>query len=267
MIPKYYKTLEIQCILDMLILAGDAIMNVYHSHDLGVERKTDQSPVTKADIASNQIIVDFLMEMDDSIPILSEEMAMIDYAERSHWQRCWIIDPLDGTREFITHSQDFCINVALVENQEPTLGFVYLPVKKLCYIGVNGVGAFKIFNHDIAQIRVNTFNTEDPNLRIPVSKSYLDNETTTYIEQHFVSPNLQPCGAGLKFAHVAEGLADIYPRCQGIMEWDVAAGHALIKSAGGNIKNLYTGQELRYNQVSLKLPHFVASGKISKNLD
>jgi 3'(2'), 5'-bisphosphate nucleotidase len=267
MIPKYYKTIEIQSIIDMLVLAGDAIMNVYHSEDLGIKHKTDQSPVTKADIASNQIIVDFLMEMDDSIPILSEEMATIDYTERSHWQRCWIIDPLDGTREFITHSQDFCINVALVENQEPTLGFVYLPVKKLCYIGVNGVGAFKIFNHDLAQIRVNTFSTKDPNLRIPVSKSYLDNETTNYIEQHFVSPILQPCGAGLKFAHVAEGLADIYPRCQSIMEWDVAAGHALIKSAGGNINNLYTGQELRYNQVSLKLPHFVASGKMSKNLD
>jgi 3'(2'), 5'-bisphosphate nucleotidase len=254
----HYNDIDIIDIISCLRAAGDAIISVY-KQPITIDTKADLSPVTIADLRSNDIITSFLSEKYPDIPIISEESQETSYAERRYWRRVWILDPLDGTREFINHSDDFCINLALIEDGRPTLGLMYLPVTRKTYWGTPSQGAFRLLDEEITQIYASNIAASAKNLRVPVSKNHLDQSTLDHIDT-LSDPILIPLGSALKFLYIADGRADYYPRLAHIMEWDVAAGHAIIAAAGGNVLEYLTSQPLTYNKQNLRNPYFIAIG-------
>ncbi len=253
-----YQDININAIIACLQQAGEGIMSFYHN-SYTVDTKSDESPVTEADVLSNDIITRFLEKNYLTIPIISEESSAPDYDIRKSWDRVWILDPLDGTKEFIKKTDHFCINLALIENGKPTLGFIYLPVTGEVFYGANGHGAFCKNGSDTHQITVHDFDINSSGLRVPISKSHLDDLTLAQINT-LDNPCLMPLGSALKFIYIADGLADYYPRMINIMEWDVAAGHAIIDAAGGTIVDFNTRKPLTYNKPSLQNPFFIAMG-------
>lgn len=239
--------------------AGKDIMDIYDdpAADFGIERKADNSPLTRADKAAHARIVSYLDST--GIPVLSEEGAHLPYEQRRQWHRLWIVDPLDGTKEFIKRNGEFTVNIALVEDGTPVMGVIYVPVKRVLYYG-SPEGAFK---------RVP--DTDGPAIRLPqpkgaaayrvvASRSHLSPETETFInELRREHPDLQlvSSGSSLKICLVAEGAADIYPRHAPTMEWDTAAGHAIALAAGHQMVDATTGQPLVYNKPDLHNPWFI----------
>ncbi|GAC1303671.1 MAG: 3'(2'),5'-bisphosphate nucleotidase CysQ [Steroidobacteraceae bacterium] len=222
--------------------AAAAIMQIYDGA-FTVERKNDDSPLTAADLESQRIILEGLEVLTPRIPVLSEESAHAPWAERRDWQRLWIVDPLDGTREFVKRNGEFTINVALIDNHEPLLGIVAAPAKQVLYWGVAGVGAFRR-THDAADSRIHVAPPQNP-LRVVGSRSHLSADTARYLET--VGPHvLSGVGSSLKFCLIAEGAADLYPRFGPTSEWDTAAGQAILEAAGGRVTRL-DGHRLRYN--------------------
>jgi len=231
--------------------AGAAIMEVYHSGDSGETSKADNSPLTLADLAAHRIIVEELAGLTPDIAILSEEAADIAYPVRSQWTRYWLVDPLDGTREFIKRNGEFTVNIALIESGEPVLGVVYAPVLDVCYYGARGTGAFVQRGNAAAQPIAVKPHTAGETIRVVASRS----RTEALLKQ------LGDCqcismGSSLKLCLVAEGEAHFYPRLGPTMEWDTAAAHAVVNAAGGIVCNL-AGEELRYNKVDLHNPEFL----------
>lgn len=241
--------------------AGEEILAIYRGQII-VETKADFSPVTAADLAAHKVIVDGLKQLTSGVPVLSEESAAIPFAERKNWQRYWLVDPLDGTKEFIEKNGEFTVNVALIENHEPIFGVVYAPVLNICYFATRGVGAFKQENNLTQQIHANKEIGEKIN--VATSRRHGLNKLQYFLQQigdHTVVHR----GSALKFGLVAEGQADIYPRLGPTSEWDTAAAQCVLEEAGGAVIDL-AGNPLRYNtKDSLENPEFIAIGDTHQN--
>ncbi|MCG6933967.1 MAG: 3'(2'),5'-bisphosphate nucleotidase CysQ [Gallionella sp.] len=244
--------------------AGAAIMAVYQSGETGETAKADNSPLTLADLAAHRIIVEELTGMTPDIPILSEEAADIAYPVRSQWTRYWLVDPLDGTREFIKRNGEFTVNIALIESGEPVLGVVYVPVPDKCYYGARGNGAFLQHGNAPAQpITAKSRSAGEP-IRIVASRSHRDARTETLLERLGEHQTIS-MGSSLKLCLVAEGAAHLYPRLGPTMEWDTAAAHAVVNAAGGIVCDT-AGEELRYNKIDLHNPEFLVLPAADKAL-
>ena len=234
--------------------AGEAIMEVYRSGDAGTTSKADKSPLTLADLASHRAIVKGLKKLTPNLPVLSEEAANIAYAERKRWTCYWLVDPLDGTKEFIKRNGEFTVNIALIENGAPVMGVVYAPVLEVCYYAARGAGAFVQRGNSAAQSIKVRLHEAGQTIKIVASRSHSDARTTALLEQLGASVSVS-MGSSLKFCLVAEGAAHFYPRLGPTMEWDTAAAHAIVNEAGGTVCDS-AGQELHYNKADLHNPEF-----------
>lgn len=262
--------LLLETALKAALKAGEEILKIYNgpASDFEIEHKADQSPLTIADRKSNEIIMEYLLATP--YPVISEENKTTDYAIRKQWQTVWIVDPLDGTKEFIKRNGEFTVNIALTDNGTPILGVIYIPVKKILYYGTLKGGAYRIENMTPASA-TDWSKTERQATRLPLhrtdstytvvaSRSHLSGETETFIrqlQQQHPQVKLISIGSSIKICLVAEGSADVYPRFAPTMEWDTAAGHAIALAAG---KGLYRedGQTpLNYNKENLLNPWFI----------
>ena len=252
--PNYSK--ELQIALEAAVKAGENIMEVYNSTEsINYERKADDSPLTIADKKSHNTIIDFLKDTD--IDIISEESKSIEYQERKNWEEYWLIDPLDGTKEFIKKNGEFTVNIALIKNNKPHLGIVYCPVKKILYWNDNDKKVFKREKEETREIKKRkSINENEEGLRVVVSRSHMSEETSEYINK-LTRPELISCGSSLKFLYIADNKADIYPRFGPTMEWDTAAAHSILNALEIHVINLDTGRELSYNKENLLNPYFI----------
>lgn len=249
-------------VIAIAIDAGKAIMKVYDGPANTVIFKSDQSPLTEADLASHHIIISGLGQLDTNWPILSEESTHIPVQQRMDWQRFWLIDPLDGTKEFIKRNGEFTVNIALIDNGLPVLGIVYAPALDVCYSGARGLGAFvKHGNAEIQRIEVKKRRANET-IRVVSSRSHGDPRTTALLNQ-LGEHECISMGSSLKLCLVAEGVAHLYPRLGPTMEWDTAAAHAVVIEAGGTVCDL-SGNELNYNKADLHNPEFFVLGKTEK---
>lgn len=245
-------------------MAGAAILRIYNDPTVSgqVDYKSDNSPLTLADRAANEVIVRGLKDLTPEIPILSEEEKEVPYTERSQWNRFWLVDPLDGTKEFVKRNGEFTVNIALVEAGKPVLGVVYIPVKDETYYAVKGLGAFYTAgNAKASGIQSTSFTMKDAGLRLVCSRSHMSAEVEAYLQQ-FRNPETVSMGSSLKFMLIANGNADIYPRLAPTMEWDTGAAQIIVEEAGGKVIDQETGLPLRYNKAVLRNPHFIAFGKM-----
>lgn len=241
------------------IAAGNAVMEIYESDDFGIESKEDDSPLTRADRVSNQIICDRLSELFPNTPIISEENKAIPYEERKDFEYCWMIDPIDGTKEFINKNGQFTVNIALIHNHETIGGVVYAPALKELYYAFQNHGAFMVKEDVQAPLKANQFNKSEEGLRIVCSKSHLNEATEAFIKD-FDNPEKVPMGSSLKFVIIAMGKADVYPRLAPTMEWDTAAAQIILEEAGGRVIRADNGEKVTYNKEDLLNPHFIAYG-------
>ncbi len=245
-------------VIDIARRAGAAILEVYASAEFTVTSKADASPLTEADLRAHRTIVEGLHALTPDWPVLSEESAHIEYRERAHWQRYWLVDPLDGTREFLSRNGEFTVNIALIEDHEPVLGVVYAPAQDLLYYGIPGVGAFRVRDDQSATPIVVQRHAGSP-VRIVGSRSHRGDSLEHLLSQ--VGPHeLVTIGSSLKLCMVAEGSADLYPRLGATSEWDTAAAHAVVLAAGGLVTSTQ-GTPLSYNRgPQLLNPHFLVYG-------
>ena len=243
--------------------AGAAILEIYQEADFGVETKEDSSPLTRADRAANEVIVDGLRALTFQAPIISEENKTVPYSEREQYTRFWLVDPLDGTKEFIKRNGDFTVNIALIESGTPTLGVAYVPDHDELYYAVKEQGAFLEKEGERTRLEANSFTMQDPGLRVVASRSHLNEETKAFFEQ-LTDPEVISRGSSLKLLILAAGGAEIYPRLGPTMEWDIAAAHIVLTEAGGHVIDHETGRELRYNKPSMLNPYFVAYGAVEE---
>ena len=244
--------------------AAEEIMRVYQDprQNFDIEVKSDKSPLTRADRAAHKCIVRHLSET--GIPILSEEGAHLPYEERKEWHRLWVVDPLDGTKEFIKKNGEFTVNIALVEDGSPVLGVILVPVTGIMYFGIVGMGAWKAASDSLGNekevLHLDGDAEREDVYTIVASRSHLNPETEQYINQMrnlHKAVKLISSGSSLKICLVAEGKADVYPRFAPTMEWDTAAGDAIIRASGKQIVNAETGQPLIYNKPDLHNPWFI----------
>jgi len=240
--------------------AGKAILEIYLSGEFDVEMKGDNSPLTKADTASHNVIMSFLTKTN--IPVLSEEGKAIAYEERKDWGQLWIVDPIDGTKEFIKRNGEFTVNIALIENQKTLIGVIFVPVTGELYFSTIEMGAFKVNvdldNFDIESLISNgnklPLEREDKTFTIVASRSHMSAETREYIQQMrelHGEVKLISKGSSLKLCMVAEGTANCYPRFAPTMEWDTAAGQAICEHAGFKVIDWGTKQDMLYNREDL----------------
>ena len=259
-----FKKLLLQAI-NSSIEGGDAIMSVYSS-DFSVEHKQDNSPLTLADKKCHEII-DSRLKLTD-IPCLSEEGSDIDYEERKNWEYYWLVDPLDGTKEFVKRNGEFTVNIALIFNCIPFMGVIYVPVKKELYFAMEGLGSYKVKINDLvdsldellsAAIKLPINDSRDV-YTIVGSRSHMSSETKDFFEKkkkEYGNVEVLSVGSSLKLCMVAEGKPDAYPRYAPTMEWDTAAGHAIAKYAGFSVKQYNSSQDLCYNKKNLLNPWFL----------
>lgn len=237
--------------------AGDRILEVYAT-DFDVQSKDDESPLTQADLASHNTIVAGLAELAPDIPIISEEGGLAPYAERREWHRYWLIDPLDGTKEFVNRNGEFTVNIALIVAGEPVIGIVRVPVHKKTYVGCEGYGADRR-DADGQPQRIHVAKAAGTPPRIVGSRSHRGASLDAFLE-NLGKFDMVPMGSSLKFCVVAEGGADVYPRLGPTSEWDTAAAQAVVEQAGGKVVTT-DGKQLAYNQKDDILnPWFVVIG-------
>ena len=255
--------LEYLClnVIDIARVAGNKILEIYNS-DFDIEKKQDQTPLTTADIAAHNIIVDSLSQLTPEIPILSEESEYIPYDIRKQWQRYWLVDPLDGTREFIKRNGEFTVNIALIENHRSIIGVIYSPVLKIDYFAWQDGGAFKLDGSKQHQpIRVRSLKNK---IIVAGSRSHGSEKQRAYIDR-LGDIELITMGSSLKSCIVAEGKADIYPRLGPTSEWDTAAAQCIVEQAGGHMTTIDM-QPMRYNSKdSLLNPEFFVFGDKSRD--
>lgn len=251
---KYSKELEIA--LAAALEAGNEIMDVYNNtEDINYEKKSDDSPLTIADKRSHNKIMSFLEET--SINVISEESKSIEYNERRNWEEYWLVDPLDGTKEFIKKNGEFTVNIALIKNNKPHLGIVYCPTQKTLYYNDHEKNVYKKVGEDLTTLnKRNSVNESAEGLRVVVSRSHMSEETSEYVSK-LSEPKLISCGSSLKFLYIADDKADIYPRFGPTMEWDTGAAHSILNALDIQVINLETGRELSYNKENLLNPHFI----------
>lgn len=256
--------------IDAALAAGEKILSIYNdpNSDFQVEKKADNSPLTIADCAAHEVICRLLA--DTPYPILSEEGKSKSYEERKAWKELWIVDPLDGTKEFIKRNGEFTVNIAFVQDSIPRMGVIYLPVKHILYFAMEGLGAYKltdVTSHEdasleelIAKAVRLPIEAEHNKYVIVASRSHSTPETEKFVEEaRAVHPNVEliSSGSSIKICLVAEGVADVYPRFAPTMEWDTAAGHAIVRAAGGEIYRTDAATPLRYNKEDLLNPWFI----------
>ncbi len=232
--------------------AASEIMKFYEAKDYDVKVKSDNSPVTDADMASHNLICKRLAEISE-YPILSEENP-VEYNIRKGWNRYWLVDPLDGTKDFIKRTDDFTVNIALIENGEPVLGVVVIPARSETYYAEKGKGAFKKTKEATTKIYADSSRTK---LCCAVSRFHLSDETVDFCKRHDIEAQ-EAYGSSLKLCKIAEGTVDVYPRLSPTMEWDIAAGHCIVNEGGGHVLSCVTKEPLRYNKESLLNDSFVA---------
>ncbi len=242
--------------------AGAAILSVYGNvADMPIELKDDQSPLTLADKASNDIITSGLVQLDPKFPIISEESKQIPYEVRKEYEYYWLVDPLDGTKEFLKRNGEFTVNIALVHRNEPVLGVVFVPALDEMYWAVRGEGAFLESKGERIKLEVSSFSLSDSQLNVVCSRSHLSDATQAFIDS-LNEPNLVSKGSALKFLIVAKGEAHIYPRLSTTSEWDTCPAQLILEEAGGSVIDQETGKRMQYNKESLLNHHFIAYGKI-----
>jgi 3'(2'), 5'-bisphosphate nucleotidase len=237
--------------------AGEAIMQHYQA-GIEVQRKEDNSPLTQADLAAHKIIEAGLSALVPDLPVLSEESAAIPFSTRRQWDKYWLVDPLDGTREFIKRNGEFTVNIALIEHHQPVMGVVYAPALNLLFYAAKGHGAFRQFGHKLPQpIKAREF--ESYQVTVAGSRSHASEELLRFLDR--MGPHiLISMGSSLKICLVAEGRADVYPRLGLTSEWDTAAAQCVLEEAGGRLVGM-DGQPFKYNlKESLLNPHFFAVG-------
>ncbi len=255
---------DISEIESILKIAGDAVMAYYradNSTDYHIELKPDNSPITLADIASNNILLSFLSKKYPHIPVISEESSIADYEFRKNYDYVWLLDPLDGTKEFINKSDEFSINLALIQKGIPVAGFIYLPVNQALYFGLKNKGSFERKNGSTLKLNAQLYTKNEKGIKVVASRSPMDVLTKRLIEE-LQEPELIYLGSALKFVSIAKGEAVYYPRMIQIMEWDTAAGQIIIEEAGGSLVHAETGMPLTYNKKSMLNPYFIAYGKL-----
>ena len=250
------------------LMAGDRIMEIYENESFDVDFKSDESPLTKADIASHNIIVKELEKM--TYPILSEEGKSIPYEKRKEWDKLWIVDPIDGTKEFIKKNGEFTVNIAFVENGVPTIGVIYVPAQDILYFANPEIGAYKKVKPKSSMKLGKLVGVSN---RMPIekdrsvftivaSRSHLSKETEDFIKEmkmkHGKVETISK-GSSLKLCMVAEGVADCYPRFAPTMEWDTAAGNAICSAVGLHVIDKNTNNELIYNKINLTNLHFIVN--------
>jgi len=249
-----------QDVVDIAQTAGNAIMQIYR-YEFEVKYKQDKSPLTQADRKSNDIIVSGLRKLFHGVPILSEEGEGISYKERKYWEYFWLVDPLDGTKEFVKKNGEFTVNIALIKGNNPVLGVVYAPALETTWVGEINKPAIKITPKGRVSIR-SIQRQANETWNVVGSRSHQSNEFKSYIDKLEGEVNIVSMGSSIKLCLVAEGAAHIYPRLGLTSEWDTAAAHAVVNSAAGKVVNASTGQELKYNtKESLLNPFFIVSGK------
>lgn len=251
--------MNIQSLLPIAIRAAEAaceeILNVYNSGDFQAEAKGDNSPLTLADRKAHKKITEILKST--ALPVLSEEGRSIPYEERKNWEYFWMVDPLDGTKEFIKRNGEFTVNIALIYKNAPVLGVVAVPVTGELFYAAAGCGAWK--KTDGKEIRLKNregLNLEATGLRVVASRSHMNAETQAFIDG-LKNPVLVSKGSSLKFMLMAEDKADVYPRYAPTMEWDTAAAHAVVKEAGLKVTEFGSDRELLYNKENLLNPYFL----------
>jgi 3'(2'), 5'-bisphosphate nucleotidase len=250
---------SLELLVPIAVAAGDRIMAIYGS-DFSIARKADNSPVTSADMAAHEHIVAELTRLWPEIPVLSEEAANIDFEQRRKWTRYWLVDPLDGTKEFIKRNGEFTVNIALVENGEPTMAVVHAPALGVTYSAAAGQGAFRAALGERKAIRTRTVPELPERPTLVVSKSHRDAATDKFLEDLPAHEAISR-GSSLKLCLVAEGSADLYPRIGPTSEWDTAAGHCIAAQAGAAVLRLPELTPLKYNEKdSLLNPFFVIIG-------
>lgn len=262
--------------IDAALKAGKEILSIYEdpASDFKIERKADNSPLTIADRKAHETIVAILN--DTPFPVLSEEGKHMGYEVRSQWDTLWIVDPLDGTKEFIKRNGEFTVNIALVQNSVPVMGVIYVPVRKELYFALEGVGAYKcsgiigLEDDSVALERLIKESERMPledvcdHFIVVASRSHLSPETEEYIadlKKKHGSVELVSSGSSIKICLVAEGKADVYPRFAPTMEWDTAAGHAIARAAGMEVYQAGKDEPLRYNKEDLLNPWFIVEPK------
>lgn len=275
--PERTQKMEklIQTAIAASIEAGKAIMKVYNT-DFDIAYKEDLSPLTEADRASHEIISTYLQKT--SIPVLSEEGKHLPYEVRKQWQTLWLVDPLDGTKEFIKRNGEFTVNIALIERGKPVAGIIYVPVSEVLYVGVSKLGAFKLnnandFSGTVEDLKEKAINLPEiknkEEFRVVASRSHLSIETENFINKlKKTHANIQTVskGSSLKLCLIAEGAADIYPRFAPTMEWDTGAGHAIVDASGGRLVLADDEKtEVTYNKENLLNPWFIAEGSNNSN--
>ena len=251
--------IDIEKINQIAIEAGKAIMEIYHIEDFSniIDFKSDDSPLTLADKNANKIIVSYLSNNYPDIPIISEEEAQDTYETRKNWQYFWLVDPLDGTKEFIKRNGEFTVNIALIYQGNPVAGVIYVPVTEVLYYGQTGIGAFKRILSKTQQIQIEK-NREE---MIGVGSRSHAAEIDIQMQQKYNVVKNIVIGSSLKFCLVAEGVADFYYRSGPTMEWDIAAGHAIVDAAGGKVIN-EAGEKFIYNKKDLRNSAFYCLGSI-----
>ncbi len=254
----------IENVVSTAIEAGEKILTYYDNSDFKL--KDDESPLTQADIEANKIIESRLKSFSN-YNILSEEGSKVSWETRRKWQSYWIVDPLDGTKEFLKKNDEFTVNIALIEKNIPKLGVIYIPALKTLYYGQKGYGSFKhVFKND--NKKINFFNdtnrifckSEIKDLKFVASRSHPSKELDNWLS-NFGKYQLTDAGSSLKFCLVAEGVADAYPRFVGSSEWDIAAGYIILLEANGCISDEFTN-EIKFNKESIRNPNFIASSKV-----
>jgi 3'(2'), 5'-bisphosphate nucleotidase len=248
-------------VVKIALKAGQEILAVYNqAGNIAISTKIDDSPLTEADRRAHTLIVELLITLDDQIPVLSEESEFISAKERNSWERYWLVDPLDGTKEFIKRNGEFTVNIALIENGVATLGVVHVPVLDTTYVGKLDVGAWKMSKEGTKPIQCSSIESPTQLIRVVASRSHrgeLVDGLIQLIKERFSNTEVVSMGSSLKICLLAEGVADIYPRLAATCEWDTAAAHAVVSAAGGKIVDR-DFQNLKYNQKEELLnPHFI----------
>lgn len=236
--------------------AGQAICDIYDRVEIAVVAKDDTSPLTAADLAAHDCIRQVLAP--SGLPLLSEEGRSIDYAERRDWPAYWLIDPLDGTKEFLKRNGEFTVNIALMRQQRPVLGVIYVPVSQTLYWN-EGHQAYKQQGEQTRHLQATNFDFSHAGLGVVASRSHRDAETEAFLAS-LSAPRILAMGSSLKFMLLAEGQAQLYPRFAPTMEWDTAAADAILAAAGGRILQMPERTPLAYNKPQLRNPSFLALG-------
>ena len=252
-------------IVNISVDAGEVILN-YYNENVDVTYKDDESPLTKADLASHKIITDSIKKITPDIPILSEE-EFIDWKIRKKWKKYWLIDPLDGTKEFIKKNDEFTVNIALIENNRPILGVIYTPALNELFYSIKNFGSYKILTkkklNTLKEAKRISINKKKSNkVKIVGSRSHSNPILEKWVNKNFNEFDILQKGSSLKFCLIAEGSADIYPRFGPTSEWDIAAGHIILEEAGGKLKSI-DNKEILYNEKENILnPEFFAYSNI-----